>query len=151
MRNMKNKMRKNALFIAASLQRHSSYWRLPFCVFRSGGAYFASAFFAFVTVDGRSTSNFFAEYLWGSVSPSVSSLGGYPLCVFPYFSLIKPNILGDFAQAKYGAKREGSPAARFMQGRIENACESAEENVSWEYLRQILCVCVTKKRALAEV
>ena len=27
---------------------------------------------------------------------------------------MKPNILGDFAQAKYATKREGNPAARFM-------------------------------------
>ena len=28
--------------------------------------------------------------------------------------LMKPNRLGDFAQAKYDAKRKGNPAARFM-------------------------------------
>ena len=30
--------------------------------------------------------------------------------------LMKPNILGDFAQAKYGTKREGTPAARVLIG-----------------------------------
>ena len=62
--------------------------------------------------------------------------------------LMKPNILGDFEQAKYDAKREGNPAARFTEGQIENARKSAEENGSWEYLRRILRVCAAKKRAL---
>ena len=64
---------------------------------------------------------------------------------------MKPNILGDFLQAQYDAKREGNPAARFTEGRIENACELAEGNVSWGYLRHILRVRVTKERALAAV
>ena len=36
--------------------------------------------------------------------------------------LMKPNILGDFAQAKYGAKREGTPAARFLIGPKKEMC-----------------------------
>ena len=37
---------------------------------------------------------------------------------------MEPSILWDFAQAKYGARREGNPAARLAQGRIEeNVCE----------------------------
>ena len=43
-------------------------------------------------------------------SQTVASLCSCP----PFFCCMKPNILGDFAQAKYDAKRKGNPAARFM-------------------------------------
>ena len=66
--------------------------------------------------------------------------------------LMKPNMLADFAQAKYGAKREGIPAARFLIGPKKNgSCENQLRKMSAGNMCIIyICVFVwPKKRALA--